>query len=223
MKRKTLFVASALALILAFCVAAWIYQTGETHSSRPLAETDFSHLVRMHSPTLGKPDAEVQIVEFLDPACETCAKFYPMVKRILADHPDQVRLVVRWAPFHRGSEAVVAVLEATRRQDQFWPALEALLATQADWVPQHTVQLDRIWKHLAGVGLNLEQVRADMAAPGIARAIAQDLEDAKALGVTRTPEFFVNGAPLPEFGYAPLIALVNEALRSTPHGPPAAQ
>ncbi|NMG42229.1 thioredoxin domain-containing protein [Aromatoleum toluvorans] len=34
----------------------------------------------MHSPTLGKADAPVVIVEFLDPACETCRAFYPRVK-----------------------------------------------------------------------------------------------------------------------------------------------
>ena len=51
-----------------------------------------------------------------------------------------------------------------------------------------------------------------MTAPAIARAIAQDLDDAKALNVRQTPTFFVNGQPLPRFGYEPLRALVGEAL-----------
>jgi len=216
MKRRVLFLVSAVVLLLAFALGAWLYQRGAARPTAPVTESDRIHLVRPHAPTLGDRNASVLIVEFIDPACVTCRKFYPMVKRILADHPGRIRLVLRWAPFHRGSEAVVAALEATRKQDDLWPALEALLASQSAWVVDGTAQLDRIWKPLAGLGLDLERVRADMASPEIARAIAQDLEDAQALGVTRTPEFFVNGAPLPEFGYAQLLALVNEALHAAP-------
>jgi protein-disulfide isomerase len=215
MKQKILFVVAAVVLLLAFLVGAWIYQSGETDQPVQPADPMYTRLVRMHSPTLGKPDAKVQIVEFLDPACEACARFHPRVKEILTVNPDQIRLVLRYAPFHKGSSAVVAVLEAARKQGKFWPALEAVLASQADWTQNHTAQVGRVWKHLEGLGLDLEQVRADMTAPAIARAIAQDLDDAKALDVKRTPSFFVNGKPLTRFGYEPLRALVGEALAST--------
>jgi protein-disulfide isomerase len=214
MKQKILFVVAAVVLLLAFLVGAWIYQSGETDQPVQPADPMYTRLVRMHSPTLGKPDAKVQIVEFLDPACAACARFHPRVKEILAVNPDQIRLVLRYAPFHKGSGAVVAVLEAAKKQGKFWPALEAVLASQADWTQNHTAQVGRVWKHLEGLGLDLEQVRADMTAPAIARAIAQDLDDAKALDVKRTPSFFVNGKPLTRFGYEPLRALVGEALAS---------
>ena len=54
-----------------------------------------------------------------------------------------------------------------------------------------------------------------MAAPEISQVIAQDIEDAQTLNVTKTPEFFVNGKPLPSFGYEQLKTLVDEALSST--------
>ena len=133
---------------------------------------------------------------------------------MIAENPDKIRLVLRYAPFHNGSDKVVAVLEAARKQGKFWPALEALLAAQSDWTLNHQAQVDRVWKHLEGLGLNLEQMRADMAAPEIARVIAQDIDDARILNVTQTPEFFVNGKPLPSFGYEPLKALVDNALKS---------
>ncbi len=214
MKQKILFVAAAVALLLAFVVGAWVFKSREIDQSAQLADPVYTRLVRMHSPTLGKPDAKVQIVEFLDPACEACARFHPRVKEILAANPDQIRLVLRYAPFHKGSGAVVAVLEAAKKQDKFWPALEALLASQADWTQNHTAKVGMVWKHLEGLGLDLEQIRADMTAPAIARAIAQDLDDAKALNVRRTPSFFVNGQPLTQFGYDQLRALVGEALGS---------
>jgi len=216
MKQKALFIVAAAVLLGAFAVAAWVYKGGETQEPAKPADPVYSQLIRMHSPTLGKPDAKVQLVEFIDPACEACAGFYPLVKKIIATNPDEIRLVMRYAPFHKGASAVVAVLEATKKQGKFWPALEALLASQSDWTQHHTAQVSRVWKHLEGLGLDLEQVRNDMASPQIARAVAQDLADAKALGINKTPSFFVNGQLLTNFGYAPLKALVDQALASTP-------
>lgn len=215
MKQKTLFIVAAVVLLLVFVLGTLAYKSERIDRSAQLAERNRAHLVRMHSPTLGKADAPVVIVEFLDPACETCRAFYPLVKKMMAANPDRIRLVLRYAPFHQGSEQVVAVLEAARRQGKFWPALESLLAAQGDWVQHHTAQVARVWRHLEGIGLNLGQMRADMVAPEIARVIALDLDDARVLNVTQTPEFFVNGKPLPTFGYEPLKALVDEALAST--------
>ena len=215
MKQKTLFIAAAVVLLLVFLLGTLAYKNQKTDQAAQLAERNREHLVRMHSPTLGKTDAPVVIVEFLDPACETCRAFYPLVKEMMAANPDRIRLVLRYAPFHKGSDKVVAVLEAARKQGKFWPALEALLAAQADWAPQHTAQVDLVWKHLDGLGLNLEQMRADMLTPEIARVIAQDLDDARALNVTMTPEYFVNGKPLPSFGSEQLKTLVDDALNES--------
>ena len=212
MKQKVLFSVAAAALLLAFVLGTLAYRSYQAGQSAQLAERNRAHLVRMHSPTLGKTGAPVVIVEFLDPACETCRAFYPLVKEMMAANPDRIRLVLRYAPFHNGSDKVVAVLEAARKQGKFWPVLEALLAAQADWAPHHAPQVALVWRHLEGLGLNMEQLRAETTAPEIDSVIAQDLADARALGVTKTPEFFVNGKPLPSFGYEPLKALVNEAL-----------
>lgn len=214
MKRKTLFIIAAVGLLLVFVLGTLVYKSEKIDQSAQLAERNRAHLMRLHSPTFGKADAPVVIVEFLDPACGTCREFYPLVKDMIAANPDSIRLVLRYAPFHNGSDKVVAVLEATRKQGRFWPALEALLAAQAEWVPNHMPQVALVWKHLEGLGLNLEQVRADMTAPEIVSVIAQDLEDARALNVTKTPEYFVNGKPLPSFGYEQLKRLVDEALVS---------
>jgi protein-disulfide isomerase len=219
MKQKTLFILATIVLMVVFIVATLLQTAQKEEPSAPAVTVNQANLLRMHSPTLGPVEAPVVIVEFLDPACETCSAFYPLVKKMLAANPDKIRLVLRYAPFHNGSDQVVAVLEAARKQGKFWPALEALLATQADWAPHHTPQVDRVWKHLDRLGLDLDQMRADMAAPEVARVIAQDLADAQALNVNQTPEFFVNGRPLPSFGYEQLKTLVDEALASAPRKP----
>lgn len=216
MNKRYVFFAALAALLLVFAGAAWFYSAQQEKAATERAEANRAALLRMHAPTLGPADAPVVIVEFLDPACETCSAFYPLVKQMMAAHPERIRLVLRYAPFHNGSDKVVAILEAARRQGKFWPALEALLASQAEWAPHHTPQVALVWKHLQGLGLNMEQMAFDMTAPEVGRLIAQDLADAQALNVTKTPEFFVNGRPLPSFGADQLKKLVDEALAASP-------
>jgi len=217
MKRKILFVAATVVLLLAFLVGAWMYQSGKPDAPVQAANPSQPHLVRMHSPSLGRPDAAVQIVEFIDPACGACRIFYPRVKTILDANPGDVRLVLRFAPFHRGAGEVVAALFAANRQGKFWPALEALLNSQAQWVPNHDGQMDRVLKQLDGLGLDLEQLRTDMNSAEIRRTVSQEIADVRALTITKTPTFFVNGQPLPSFGYEQLKDLVDEALRAAKH------
>ncbi|MDP1605384.1 MAG: thioredoxin domain-containing protein [Rhodocyclaceae bacterium] len=215
MKQKTLFIVTVTALLLVFIVGTLAYKNEKVDQAAQLAEINSAALIRPHSPTFGRADAPVVIVEFLDPACGTCQAFYPLVKDMLEEHPDKIRLVLRYAPFHDGSEKVVAVLEAAKKQGKFWPTLEALLDTQDDWKPKYTAELPLVWKSLAGLGLNLDQLRIDMTDPEISRLIAQDLADANTLKVTSTPEFFVNGKPLPRFGYGPLKQMVEETLKQS--------
>lgn len=214
MQRKT-FAAAIVGAVAAIAIGSWWYLANQKAPGSEAITVDRTALIRPHSPSMGTAEAPVVIVEFLDPACETCRTFYPMVKRLMAEHPDRIRLVLRYAPFHKGSDKVVAVLEAARRQGKFWPALEALLGSQHDWASDHTAKVDLVWKHLDGIGLNMEQLAIDLTAPDVKQVVAQDLSDANTLGVSQTPEYFVNGRPLPSFGFEQLQQLVGDELART--------
>ena len=210
MKQKSIFIATAVILAILFAVGIQIYRGQQAERAASAQNQDA--LLRFGSPTIGNADAPVHIVEFLDPACETCSAFYPFVKELMAAHPEKIRLTVRYAPFHQGSDQVVKALEAARKQGKYWQALEALLSNQSGWTQHHTARVDLIWPYLEGVGIDVARLKNDMNAPGIAQLIEQDLADAKTLNVTKTPEYFVNGKPLPSFGYEQLQQLVEEAL-----------
>lgn len=214
MSRKIVFIVSVVFLLLVFVGGALLYQSEKVQRWGKLIGQNQAVLASLHSPSLGPETAKVHIVEFLDPACETCAAFYPQVKKMMAANPDRIRLSVRHLPLHNGSLEVVKILEASRKQGKYWPTLEAVLANQSRWVSNHTARPEMVWEVLGGVGLNLEQLRADMNSPDVARNLEQDRSDAKALNVTMTPEYFVNGRPLPDFGLAQLQALVRDALQT---------
>ena len=211
--RASLFIAAAVALLIAFFVGTLLYKSEKSKSAELAVTTSRPALTRDHAPTLGRADARVHIVEFLDPACETCREFYPFVKSLMAANPEKIRLSVRHVAFHTGSDFVVRVLEAAKRQGKYWQTLEALLASQSRWAVNHTVRPDLVMARLGDLGLNLEQLNRDMNDPEITRAIDQDLADAKSLSVTKTPEYFVNGRQMPTFGFEQLKELVGDELK----------
>ncbi len=214
MKQKNIFIAAAVLLIIAFIGGAWFYKSKQAEQAEQLTAKNQLALVRAHSPSFGRTGAPVHIVEFFDPACETCRQFYPLVKKMMDANPGKIRLSLRYAPFHPGSDQVVKAIEAARKQGQFEQTLEALFASQDHWVQNHRAQPALIWGPLGGLGLDLERLKSDMNSAEVEQLIAQDLADAKALNVTMTPEYFVNGKPLPNFGFDELKKLVDEALAS---------
>ena len=206
-------IASVVGVLALVVVAAlFLYKSEAPGSQQDEASARRAALASEHSPSMGNPAAKVQIVEFLDPACETCALFFPMVKQWMGQVPGQINLSVRHVAFHKGSDYAVRILEASRNQDKYWQTLEALLASQNQWVRNHVVQPEKIAPAISGVGLDMERLMADMNADEITRRIAKDKQDSVVLKVAATPEYFVNGRPLPSFGQQQLANLIREEL-----------
>jgi protein-disulfide isomerase len=210
--QKHLVIFSAAFLVITFIAGALYYKSEKSDATAQAYQRDKSTFIRSNAPTRGNPAAKVDIVEFFDPACDTCKAFSPFVKDLMAAHPDKIRLYARYAPFHEGSDYVVKILEAAHRQGKFWETLDALFAAQSSWSPNHRAEPDLVWNYIDGVGLDIGRLRQDMNSPEIEKIIQQDIADAKALNVTATPEFFVNGKPLPSFGYDQLKNLVEDAV-----------
>ena len=211
--RRGSLIAIAVAILVIALVAATLMYQGD--NVQPALDGDAARaaaLASEHSPMLGEANAKVHIVEFLDPACETCALFFPMVKNWMKEVPGQIRLSVRHVAFHKGSDYAVKVLEASRKQDKYWETLETLLATQSQWTQHHTVLPERIGPAIAGVGLDMEKLAADMNSMEVMARMEQDKKDSIFLKVSKTPDYFVNGRPLPSFGQQQLANLVREEL-----------
>ena len=212
MKKPVIFAISALGLVLVFALAVSFYRGGQAKKYGFLAEKKAELFIRSDSPQLGSDEAKVFLIEFMDPACETCAAFSPFVKRMMDAHPGKIKLVLRYAPFHDGADYFVKILEAAGKQGKYWETLEVMYKSQPHWASHHDPQPQKIWQFLPGAGLDLERLRRDMTDPALERMIARDLADARALDVRKTPGFFVNGKPLQTFGYQQLWELVKSEL-----------
>jgi protein-disulfide isomerase len=214
MKKQIQVSTVAALLLLGFAIAVVIFNEQQSSKLNETATKNASLLIRDYSPSIGNRNAKVTIVEFFDPACETCKAFHPFVKHLMSSNPGKIRLVVRYTPFHKGSDYVVKLLEAARLQNKFWETLEATYESQPAWASHGNPQPERLWSLLGSVGLDQKRARHDMQSQTIAQHIQQDMADAQQLQVTKTPGFFVNGKPLVRFGYEQLQQLVDTEIRS---------
>ena len=211
MNAKKFTVIGLMAIVaLFFYLGMNAYQKRVQNAQEVQVKAEQTRLVRMHSPVFGPQAAPVTIVEFFDPACETCRAFYPLVKDLMAKYPQDVKLVIRYAPFHQGSDQVVKLLESAKIQGKYQTVLEAVLAAQPAWADHGQPNIENAFKVAEQAGLDLEQARKDIEKPSMQSLLQQDIEDLTALQVTKTPTFFVNGRSLPSFGPDQLTALVAE-------------
>ncbi len=209
--KQSHFFLIAIALIVIALGAALSLESQPTTSTTHAMDTTTANgaqFVRPHSPRVGAEQAKVILVEFLDPACETCRQFHPFVKRIQQRHGDKIMVVIRYAPFHQGSDQMVAILEASRKQGKFGEVLELMFDSQHLWTQHHVAHADRFWPLLENIDIDITRLKQDIQDPAIRQVIEQDLSDAQGLGANKTPTFFVNGQGLPRFGHQELVQLI---------------
>jgi protein-disulfide isomerase len=113
---------------------------------------------------------------------------------------------MRYVLFHKGSEEVARMLEASRKQNLFPQVLEAVLDAQPEWHDDPKVL--KAWDAAARAGLDVEKARTEMGSSAIDAVLKRDMEDAKKIGIRGTPTFYVNTQPLVELGPEPLRNLV---------------
>ena len=212
MSKKLFF---SLVACLTIVLVAWAANSSFNSEKSSVKVVGGDQYEREYSVSIGPDDAKVTLVEFFDPACEACRAFYPHVKEILARHPEDVRLVLRYAAFHEGSDTVIKMLEAARLQNMFVPVLEALLKDQNQWASHHKPNLERAWELAETAGLDIQQAKKIISTGKFDALLEQEKADIRALKVGKTPTFFVNNKPLGLFGLEQLYKLIVDEINNT--------
>jgi protein-disulfide isomerase len=144
-----------------------------------------------NAPVIGNPKGDVTVVEFFDYNCPYCKRAAPVVKNVIAGDSD-VRVVYReWPILGEGSDFAARAALASRNQgkyEEFHWALMALdgRATEAS-----------VLKVVRELGLDEDQLRADMEAPEVDAHIQVSMELARQLGFSGTPSFVIGDALAP--------------------------
>jgi protein-disulfide isomerase len=204
MKNKSLFIGIAVVVLIgSYFLGNYIFKQQQNENLALLGQENAELFVRDYSPRMGSSKPKVLLIEFLDPECESCRAFYPYVKQIMKDHMEDVQLIVRY---------IIKVLEASRKQNKYWEVLEILFRYQPEWGNHHNPNPELIWTYLPMVGIDIAKIKEDMKNPEFDKIIAQDKADGELLKVRATPSFFINGKPLTEFGYQPLLNMIKTEL-----------
>jgi protein-disulfide isomerase len=174
-------------------------------------------LVRADSHRLGEPaaDGKVTLVEFLDFECEACRAAYPGVEQIREEYQGKITYVLRYFPLpgHRNGLPAARAAQAAANQGKLEPMYRKMFETQETWGEQQQDLSSLFESYARELGLNMDTFKADAASPETAARVNADLADGKALGVTGTPTFFLNGEKFtgrPD--YAGLKAAIDRAL-----------
>jgi protein-disulfide isomerase len=163
------------------------------------------------APGIGPETAEVTIVEFSDFQCPYCARYGPILKRLVDEYPNQVRVVFKQFPIasiHPQARKAAEASLCAGDQGKFWEMHDAMFENQSKLaVPQ--------LKELATtVGLDTTQFNQCLDSGRHFQTVSKDLQDAMKVGVSGTPAFFVNGRPLKgSIPYETIAKLVEEELK----------
>jgi protein-disulfide isomerase len=156
---------------------------------------------------LGKPDAPITIFEYASLTCPHCADFdQNMLPKLKAEWIDtgKARLIYRDYPLDQAA-VHAAMLARCAPPDQFYPYIDALFHSQANWAVSGKV--DSSLAKLAKVaGMSDEQFAACMKDEAVQKRVLDSrLEAEQQFKVESTPTFFINGVrvvgvePYPEF------------------------
>jgi protein-disulfide isomerase len=146
-------------------------------------------------PAWGPPAAPVIIVEFADFECPACKDSLPVLRQLRDLYKDRVRFIYRDFPLasHPQARPAAEAAQCAHEQGQFWAYHDALFAQAPNLKTSDYVTLAE------RVGLNQAEFASCLAGARPKAAVARDLADAQALGLSGTPTFFVNGSYLSGF------------------------
>jgi protein-disulfide isomerase len=213
MKNKKLVLSTILLLIVGSIVAVLAYQKSiDTKNQELLTNQNGAPFTREHSPSFGENKNNVIITEFLDPECESCSAFHPIIKEVFNDYKKETKLVLRYLDNHGNSKFAVKILESARLQDKYKETLEVIFKYQPLWAPHHNPQPQLLWTFLPEAGLDMKKLRADFNTIDVDKMLELDRIDAQVLGVRGTPTFFVNGKRLQELSHKALLDLVESEI-----------
>lgn len=187
-RREMLGALGAGAVVLGLAPGAAMAQKGE--------DTVLTEALVLRDPDIpvaGNADGDITIVEYFDYQCPYCRKVEPELRQVVKDD-GKVRLVQKDWPI-LGAVSVVAsrMALASKYQDKFLAAHEALIGVNSKLTEP------RIRELLAGAGIDLDRLDRDLAtnARAIDAILARNSDQASAFGFNGTPSFIVGKFRVP--------------------------
>jgi len=147
----------------------------------------------------GPDHAFVTIIEYGDFQCPGSAGIAPVLARVLADHPNDIRFVYRHFPLisaHDKAALAAQAAEAAGLQGKFWELHNLLFANRSEWVDLTKEEfLDWLDQKSAQLALDGKQFNTDLNSNDLVSLAEEAYTRNAAIGMSGTPFLVVNGIP----------------------------
>lgn len=158
--------------------------TVEVHLKAPRYE------VAAEGPSKGPADARITIVEFSDFQCPYCQRAAATVEAVLAKYPEDVRFVYRHLPLdriHPNARGAAEAAACADEQGQFWAYHDKLFENN------RALGKEDLLRYATDAGLDAARFQACFDERRFKDKVEADLQAARAVGISGTPAFVVNG------------------------------
>src|SRR6185312_11593431 len=141
------------------------------------------------SPMKGNPNARITLVEFADYECPHCKRLQPVLRQIVDEFPNDVKLYFKHYPLPQHPNARLAAegAVAAQKQGKFWQYQDKIWDHQEDLGP---AEIEKVAKE---TGLDLSKFRKDMASDAVKAKVAKDHDEGTTIGLQATPTLFIDG------------------------------
>lgn len=145
------------------------------------------------NPVLGKSEAPLTIYEFSSFGCPYSTQIQPLLKRVLAEYPQKVKIVWKDQPLEETYPGATLAHQAARcaqTQNQFWPYHDLLWQNQNDLGQENLINLAQQLK------LNKKEFEKCLESKETLPLIEQDEKEAEALLIAGAPHLYINNQEL---------------------------
>jgi protein-disulfide isomerase len=140
---------------------------------------------------LGNPDGNVTMVEFFDYNCGYCRRSLDDVLTLIDTDPE-LKLVLKEFPIlGEGSLFAARAALASIKQDKYWEFHVAIMQSPG------SVDEVAVLRVAGDIGLDLEQLRADMEDVSVDTLLQQNYALAELVGIQGTPAFVIDDRLIP--------------------------
>jgi protein-disulfide isomerase len=141
------------------------------------------------APMKGNPAAKVTLVEFADYECPHCKRLQPVLRQIVEEFHNDVKVYFKHYPLpqHANARLAAEAAVAANKQGKFWPFQDKIWDKQDELTP---AEIEKIAK---ASGLDMAKFRQDVESPAVKERVQKDRSDGQALGLQATPTVYIDG------------------------------
>ncbi len=165
----------------------------------------------------GNDSAKVTLFEYADFQCPACANYETILKRLLQEFPEDLRIVYRHFPLitiHRNAYSSSRASEAAGKQGKFWEMHDLLYERQEDWEGVSNAK-EVFSQYAKEIGLDEEKFKNDFDSKEVEDKINRDISLGNSLRLNSTPTFILNNQRIQPRSYEEFRQLIEKANRSS--------